>query len=468
MVVCMKRKSLFFWGIILCMAAMCACGKEEAVADSAECDEIYYEDYEGYETEDGYDEYYGDEYYSYEGGYDAALAYEYATEYGNYDQAYGYDQGYGYDQSYDQYSAMGSVGGQQVAYDPNSGVAVVSANLPAGWTMSANVNWNNVSMRFPGLAEITFTSPDGAVTMQSYTSQDFVESHGTAGIQFEHIDRVDQAFYTIYLHYMNASQYLDYFYENVWGVNHQPIGELPVDQNVTAEVQQLAVQMNNSLANEFSAVAATGAQVSNDGYEGTVCKRIDQLTDSSGASFVAEGFTQSVMSQISTSSYNTQQTLKYWTVPSVFVVYAANQESIEHYRQDLDQIFDSWMLTDEFNYLEQQYSYQISNSIAQGKTQQNIAMTQQQAQSMMNGYDSSNGYSGYDAYDAYDAGGYYSSDDWANDWSNYIYDQNEYTNSYGETFNVGTEFDSVYQNGNEYYFGPQGSSPYGWDELTPN
>ena len=87
---------------------------------------------------------------------------------------------------------------------------------------------------------------------------------------------------------------------------------------------------------------------------------------------------------------------------------------------------------------------QQANSIA--------AMTEAQAQSYLSDYDSSA----------------YTSDDWANEWSDYIYDRNEYTTTDGSTIKVGTEFDTVYQNGDEFYFGSQGSAPFGWEQLTPN
>ena len=86
------------------------------------------------------------------------------------------------------------------------------------------------------------------------------------------------------------------------------------------------------------------------------------------------------------------------------------------------------------------------------------AMTEAQAQAYMNDYDSSasSGDSGY------------TSDDWANDWSDYIYDRNEYTTADGSTIKVGTEVDSVFQNGDEFYFGSKADAPLGWEQLIPN
>ena len=79
-------------------------------------------------------------------------------------------------------------------------------------------------------------------------------------------------------------------------------------------------------------------------------------------------------------------------------------------------------------------------------------MTEAQAQTYMNDYDASA----------------YTSDEWANDWSDYLYDQQEYATLDGGSIKASTAYDAVYQSGDEFYFGSVGSAPEGWTQLTPN
>ena len=79
-------------------------------------------------------------------------------------------------------------------------------------------------------------------------------------------------------------------------------------------------------------------------------------------------------------------------------------------------------------------------------------MTEVQAQSYLNDYDASA----------------YTSDEWANDWSDFIYDQQEYATLDGGAIKASTAYDAVYQSGDEFYFGTVGGAPDGWTQLTPN
>ena len=62
----------------------------------------------------------------------------------------------------------------------------------------------------------------------------------------------------------------------------------------------------------------------------------------------------------------------------------------------------------------------------------------------------------------------YTSDEWANDWSDYIYDQQEYATLDGGSIKASTAYDAVFQNGDEFYFGLVGNAPESWTQLAPN
>ena len=57
------------------------------------------------------------------------------------------------------------------------------------------------------------------------------------------------------------------------------------------------------------------------------------------------------------------------------------------------------------------------------------------------------------------------SDSFLNAWSDVIKERYDYTTEDGSVIKVGTEYDSVYQNGDDIYMGPDGQAPDGWTKL---
>ena len=60
----------------------------------------------------------------------------------------------------------------------------------------------------------------------------------------------------------------------------------------------------------------------------------------------------------------------------------------------------------------------------------------------------------------------YDSSKWADQWSDVIYERNEYETTDGGTIKVDTKYDTVYQNGDSIYMGPDGLAPDGWTKLN--
>lgn len=188
------------------------------------------------------------------------------------------------------------------------------------------------------------------------------------------------------------------------------------------------------------------------GSEGTVSMRRYRYTGSDGQSYLADATALCVAAEYISPSYGTSFVYTQWAVPGMMVFSAPDEATLEKYRPQYEIITQNAVLRNEFNYVKQVYGSYIRNLVMQQQANSIAAMTEAQAQSYLSDYDSSA----------------YTSDDWANDWSDFIYDRNEYTTADGSTIKVGTEFDTVYQNGDEFYFGPQGSAPFGWEQLNRN
>ena len=346
----------------------------------------------------------------------------------------------------------GSFGAYTTLSDPTTGVPVMDAVLPYGWTAQVQCDWSFVSTSNPCIANIIFTSPDKKATVLIQTSHDYLQSYDTSGL-FPHRDYTDTSTYIVHLAYKNAGQVLDLCFNGLLGTGGTVVSETPVPDEVQSILDQTAQTYLTTLVNGINQTGGGyGVTAQASGSEGTVSMRRYRYIGSDGQSYLADAMALCVAAEYISPSYGTSFVYTQWAVPGITVFSAPDEATLEKYRPQYEIITQNAVLRNEFNHVKQAYGNQIRNMVMQQQANSIAAMTEAQAQSYMSNYDSSS----------------YTSDDWANDWSDFIYDRNEYTTADGSTIKVGTEFDTVYQNGDEFYFGSQGSAPFGWEQLTPN
>lgn len=353
----------------------------------------------------------------------------------------------------------GSFGTYTTLSDPTSGVPVMDVVLPYGWTAQVQSNWNFVSTSNPCVANIVITSPDEKSAVIIRTASDYLQSSDTSGL-FPHQDYTDMETYIVHLAYKNAGQVLDMCFDGVVGTNGTVVSETPVPSELQSQLDQAAKTYLDTLVNGINQIGGGyGVTAQASGSEGTAAIRRYRYTASDGESYLADAMALCVAAEYTSPSYGTDFIYKQWAVPAIILYTAQDEATLEQYRTQYEMIFENAVMRNEFNYVKHEYGTYIRNQLMQQQADSIAAMTEAQANSYMNDYDSSE-------YSTGDSG--YTSDDWANDWSDMIYDRNEYTTTDGSTIKVSTDVDSVYQNGDEFYFGPRGSAPLGWEQLTPN
>lgn len=336
--------------------------------------------------------------------------------------------------------------------DPITGVPVLDVLMPYGWTSQVESDWSFVSTVNPCVANILFTSPDEKATVLLQTSQDYLQSFDTTGL-FPHRDYIDMETYVVHLAYKNAGQVLDMCFQGILGTGGTVVSETQIPSEVQSLLDQTAQTYLSSLVNGINQIGGGyGVTAQPLGCEGTASMRRYRFTGSDGKTYLADATALCVAAEYVSPSYGFNFVNIPWTVPIIMVYVAQDEVTLEKYRAQYEMINESFALRNEFNYVKHVYGSDIRNMVMQQQTSSIAAMTEAQAQSYMNDYDSSS----------------YTSDDWADDWSDFIYDRNEYTTTEGNVIKVSTEFDSVYQNGDEFYFGSQGSAPFGWEQLTPD
>lgn len=346
----------------------------------------------------------------------------------------------------------GSFGTYAVLTDPATGVPVMDAILPYGWTAQVQCDWSFVSTTNPCIANVLFTSPDNKAAVLIQTTHDYLQSHDTSGL-FPHRDYTDTSTYIVHLAYKNAGQVLDLYFNGILGTGGTVIKEDPVPDEVQSLLDQTAQTYLTTLVNGINQIGGGyGVTAQASGSEGTVSMRRYRYTGSDGQSYLADAMALCIAAEYVSPSYGTSFVHIQWAVPGVIVYTAPDEETLEKYRTQCEIIIQNSAIRNEFNHIKHAYGSYIRNMLMRQQANAIAAMTEAQAQSYLSDYDPSS----------------YTSDDWANDWSDFIYDRNEYTTADGSTIKVGTEFDTVYQNGDEFYFGSQGSAPFGWEQLTPN
>ena len=346
----------------------------------------------------------------------------------------------------------GSFGTYAVLTDPATGVPVMDAILPYGWTAQVQCDWSFVSTTNPCIANVLFTSPDNKAAVLIQTTHDYLQSHDTSGL-FPHRDYTDTSTYIVHLAYKNAGQVLDLYFNGILGTGGTVIKEDPVPDEVQSLLDKIAQTYLTTLVNGINQIGGGyGVTAQASGSEGTVSMRRYRYTGSDGQSYLADAMALCIAAEYISPSYGTSFVHIQWAVPGVIVYTAPDEETLEKYRTQCEIIIQNSAIRNEFNHIKHAYGSYIRNMLMRQQANAIAAMTEAQAQSYLSDYDPSS----------------YTSDDWANDWSDYIYDRNEYTTTDGSTIKVGTGFDTVYQNGDEFYFGSQGSAPFGWEQLTPN
>lgn len=343
----------------------------------------------------------------------------------------------------------GTFGRAVTLTDPTSGVPVLDTVVPQGWSAWMESDWSFCSTVNPCIAYAFFQSPDGQATVMIQTAHNYLQMSDTLG-WMPHSDYTDTGTYISHLAYKDAGQVLDLCFNGLLGTGGTVIGE---SEAPAVLLDSLAETARTALTNTVNGLNRYGQNASAVDCGGTAAIRRYRFTDGNGQAAVADALATDLFIHYSTpTAYGGSYECVEWEVPVTALLFAPDEATLDRYQGEFGMLLGNSWLRDEFLYVKQAYGSYIQNLVMQSLTSHISAMTEAQAQSFMSGYDQ----------------GSYTSDDWANDWSDFIYDRNEYTTVDGGTIKVGTEYDTVYQNGSDFYFGDAGSAPFGWQQLTPN
>lgn len=313
-------------------------------------------------------------------------------------------------------------------YEQQYGLKTAYTAVPYGWSAYVTVEWGMISTMYPACATVTMISPDGQARFEIRSPWAFMQMarNGNWVPEGTYLD-----LYNTYLNYRNAGAYNEYI-----------LGLLGYQATVLArktpntQEQQALDQAAYSYLQSFG---ASGTNLVN--CEGTSEKTSFFITQ--GNAYEVEIMSADLMAETTGGMYHSIT----WMVPYTAVFTAYTEEAYSAYFSIFEDVAANTTFSEEFIYIVMRNAQYI-----------NQMMSQYLLEKAYN--PSSSDISSWDR-DYVDSG----SDDFANQWSDVIKEQNEYITEDGHSIKVSTQYDTVYQNDDLIYMGPQADAPDNWTQL---
>lgn len=328
--------------------------------------------------------------------------------------------------------------------DTTNNVTVFKSIIPSDWKGLIDSKWNLINSITPGRETIYLSNPDGTVKITFISQQSYVENK-------KYAEGENREYFTTYLHYMNAKEYLDY-YMNQNYKGSKLIKELENDERLANQLKEYNnIRYNIGLkdAAELNKVTPTVSVAVKD-YGTSVSKKQYQLGEnymeaSTGVAAIETDLTSSYSSLLSSKAID-------WTMPYVIIYTAESKELFDKYYDDYKFIVANSDFTLDYYQMLEYVSSKITNYVTSY-----YAAKSKASLDAMNDYIDSN----------------YSSDSSKSThekvmemWDDVIKEVDSYKTSDGTTIKTSIMNDTVAQKDNEIYIGSKAGIPEGFNELA--
>ena len=315
-------------------------------------------------------------------------------------------------------------------YEPQYGIKTALALVPYGWTSRVDSEWGLVSTMYPAAATIVMVSPEGDAKIEIRSIQAYFEM-ARNGVNVAEGTYYD--FYNTILNYRNAHEFNVYMAGLLGYDTSNIVSAIGPYESAQQELDNAANALLQSLAGP-TAIQALGC-------EGSAEKTTFSIN--TGGVYRIEMMSAVVAAAI---QYNQIKQIL-WDVPYVAMFTAATPDAYSRYAGIFETVVNNSFFTGEFLYVVQRNGAYMSDMIHNYLMEKAFSPSAGDVRSWDSEY--------------VDDG----SDSFLNAWSDVIKERYDYTTEDGSVIKVGTEYDSVYQNGDDIYMGPDGQAPDGWTKL---
>ena len=342
-------------------------------------------------------------------------------------------------QSFSPAQAQNSAGGGQLyfsartLYDPQTGVPSAKVLVPSGWDASLSVNWSFMSTSSPGVGRVTLQSPDGKAAICMVSNRALADTTVNGARVGE---GTDPALYMTNLHYRDADDVQQLGLESEGFSGAELVSSYPVADSILAMVQEAAqVKLQANLAPLITPI----------GCEGTAADNLYRC----GNTWI-EYYTLVTAARVNVSNGRVDLDCTYWNLPVSFLFIADSREAYDLYRPVFNTVVANSDFTYEFLYVNLRYGAAIDDAIHAGLMQQSMEYILGSSDAWVTEAESA---------PDFDSGKF------ADQWSDVIYERDEYETADGSRIKVSTQYDTVYQDGDRLYMGPDAYAPDGWTKL---
>ena len=325
----------------------------------------------------------------------------------------------------------------------DTNIRVFQGLIPEGWK-SAIKSERIVNSSHPLKETVTFTSPDSLAKLKIISQTSFVDNK-------KYEEGVNYDYFTTYLHYMEAKDYIDY-YMNEYYPNSKYVGDEEI-KNETLEQLKLysnmlleqgqkdAQKLNESTRQITTSVSDAGISSSIKKYDNGQNKILVSISTLA----LKTCLTSSILSQLSSESIT-------WIIPYMIIFEAENEDAYNKYYDDYKFIVTNSSFTVDYYALVEYMSSAITNTYTS--------------------YYAAKSQAGLDAMNEYIDSNYSSTSSKSTNekvmemWDDVIKEQDKYTLEDGSTIKTSIYNETVAQNGNEIYIGDKSGIPNGFTELS--
>lgn len=319
---------------------------------------------------------------------------------------------------------------KQTLYEGTYGIKTANALVPYGWSASVSVQWGLCSAMYPAFATVRMVSPDGGAMIEVMSTMGYLQM-ARNGIWVAEGIYLD--LYNIYLNYRNAHDYNDFV-----------LGQLGYKGTIMSEEKpsyEFQLELNGG-ANAYLSAMSSPNGIEPASCEGSYEKTTYFITE--GNAYEVAISSTVIMAETINGMFDTYS----WVVPYTATFTAYDESAYGKYHQIFDNVVANTSFCGEFTYVVQRNAQYITEMI------HNYLMEKVYTPS-------SGDISGWDS-EYVDEG----NDKFINDWCDVIKEQNEYSTVSGDSIKVPTAYDTVYQDGDMIYMGPEAYAPEGWTQLN--
>lgn len=324
----------------------------------------------------------------------------------------------------------------------DNGVVMFKSILPEGWNASISSK-SQVNSIHPFIETVVITSPDNSAKITILSQNSYTENN-------KYKEGENSDYYTTYLHMMNASQYLDYYMNNTYGIKSS-LKDGVVDSKLVDQFKELhKLKMNLAKSDsEKIGVEKYGVKFSiND--EGVSFNKkeyelgLNYFEASTGVSAISTKLESSLSSALDSKAIQ-------WYMPYLIVYSGDTKEVYDKYYNEYEFIIANSNFTNDYYQMIEYVSSAIVN-----------AYTSYYAEKSKAGLDAMNDYidSNYSSASASST-----NDKVMQMWDDVINEVDSYKTEDGSTIRVDMHNETVAQNGDEIFIGRKADIPIGFNEL---